>query len=425
MPNSTRKTGQPKAARLHYVPPKPKRFPLTPHPSGKWMKKIRGKLYYFGNWGRIVNGKMVRQPNDGRPEALADFNKKKDALYEGRTPRESSDDGLTIKELCNLYLTARKRSVDSGELSPRSFYECKQATDLVMEMGKTRLVDDVIPADFEALRAKMAKRWGPTRLGKFVGMVRTIFKYAVENKHIERPVVFGTEFRKPKKAVLRKKKQADGQKLFTSVEIRQLLNGATVAAKNGTSKKVPGATKQLRAAILLGINAGLGNSDIAGLQYSNLDLERGWLDYPRDKTGLPRRAPLWPETIEAVKLVINGRRPKAKRAEDANCVFINRGGRRMVQSTETSHTDYVTTAFCSLLRSMKINGRKGLGFYSLRHTFATIGLQTGDRDAVKAIMGHASHDMLSIYDETGPNDERLQSVVRCVHQWLFGDGGAK
>ncbi len=429
MPNSTRKSGQPKAARLHYVPPKPKTFPLTPHPSGKWMKKIRGKLYYFGNWGRIVDGQMVRQPNDGRPEALADFNKKKDALYEGRVPREASGDELTIKALCNEFLTAKTLLVEAGELSPRSFYECKQATDLIIAWGKTRLVDDITPADFRQLRATMRKGrrkpWGPARLGKFVGLVRSVFKHAVDNKLIDRPIAFGTDFQKPKRAQFRKQKTLNGKKLFTADEIRQLLNGTTVKDKHGKEQAVPGAKKQLRAAVLLGLNAGLGNSDIAGLQYEHLDLKRGWIDYPRPKTWMPRRAPLWPETVEALNTVINGRRLKAKRPEDANCVFLNRGGRRMVQSTETSHSDYVTAAFGKLLRSMKINGRKGLNFYSLRHTFATIGLQTGDRDAVKTIMGHASNDMLSLYDETGPSDERLQAVVNHVHGWLFAEGGAK
>src|SRR5205823_545790 len=105
-------------------------------------------------------------------------------------------------------------------------------------------------------------------------------------------------------------------------------------------------------------------------------------------------------------------RPSPKNpGEDAGCVFLNRLGSRFVQSTEKCHTDYVTTAFGKRLKQLKINGRKGLNFYSLRHTFATIGLQTGDRDAVKSLMGHAHHDILSGYDQSGPDDGRLRAVT--------------
>jgi len=34
------------------------------------MKKIWGQLIYFGNWGRRVNGKMERMPDDGWQNAL-------------------------------------------------------------------------------------------------------------------------------------------------------------------------------------------------------------------------------------------------------------------------------------------------------------------------------------------------------------------
>ena len=42
MPKSTAKVGRNK-------PQKPAaNFPLTRHPSGRWCKKLRGKVYYFG-----------------------------------------------------------------------------------------------------------------------------------------------------------------------------------------------------------------------------------------------------------------------------------------------------------------------------------------------------------------------------------------
>jgi hypothetical protein len=35
------------------------------------MKKIRGKIHYFGRWGRVVDGKVVRVEGDSWKEALS------------------------------------------------------------------------------------------------------------------------------------------------------------------------------------------------------------------------------------------------------------------------------------------------------------------------------------------------------------------
>lgn len=424
--------------RKHFVPPKPyPGFPLTPHASGKWMKKIRGKLHYFGRWGRIIDGKMVRLPEDGWHEAKAIFDDQKEALYAGRTPRLVSDDDLTIKYLCNKFLTAKLRKRESRALSQRSFQEYRRTTDLLIrEFGNDRLIDDLVADDFECLRAKIAETCGPVRLGNEITRVKSVFKYAIDNGLIDRPVRFGSEFRKPDKAMLRKHRAEGGKKLFTAAELRLILNAldgrqVSVAsqAKGGKRLKVKlKADLQLRAAVLLGINAGAGNTDVANLQNKHLDLKDRWLNYPRGKTGIARRVPLWAETIAALKASI-AQRPMPKDDADKDCVFLNsrRGScSRLVVVSETSRTDYVSRAFGKVLEKLDINGRRGLNFYSLRHTFATIGLQTGDRDAVKALMGHAEGDMLSAYDETGPSDARLQAVVKHVHDWLFAkEGGAK
>src|SRR5688572_16518884 len=77
-------------------------FPLTPHPSGAWQKKIRGRIHYFGKWGRRINGVMTRVPGDGWEEALAQYKAQADDLHAGRTPQVAAGE-LTVADLCNRF----------------------------------------------------------------------------------------------------------------------------------------------------------------------------------------------------------------------------------------------------------------------------------------------------------------------------------
>ncbi len=56
-------------------PTKPyKDFPLFPHATGRWAKKIRGKLHYFG-------------PSKNPDEAMKKYLAQRDDLQAGRAPR--------------------------------------------------------------------------------------------------------------------------------------------------------------------------------------------------------------------------------------------------------------------------------------------------------------------------------------------------
>src|SRR5262245_24920807 len=111
--NSTRKARSRKPTDIRPKKPYPD-FPLTPHASGKWMKKIRGTIHYFGNWARRVDGKLVRVDGDGWQAALELYKAQADDLHAGRTPRAKSD-GLTVAVLCNRFLTAKKHQLDAKE----------------------------------------------------------------------------------------------------------------------------------------------------------------------------------------------------------------------------------------------------------------------------------------------------------------------
>jgi integrase len=342
---------------------------------------------------------LTHVDGDGWREALAEYKAVADDLHAGRKPRETTN-GLTVADLCNRFLTAKTHALDAGEIGARTFADYKAFTDrLVSTFGKGRPVDDLRADDFEALRAGLAKQYGPVRLGNEIQRVRTVFKYGYEAGLIDRPVRFGPQFKKPSANVLRKHRAAGGTKMFEAEELRRLIDAAGV---------------QLRAMILLGVNAGFGNSDCGTLPLSALDLKGGWVRFPRPKTGVERRCPLWPETVEALRAAL-ARRPTPKDDADTGTVFVTKYG--SAWASEGS-SDAVKLEFGKLLRKVGLN-RPGVGFYALRHTFRTVADATRDFPAVRMVMGHADDSIDQTYRER-IDDERLHAVAGYVRRWLFG-----
>ena len=107
-------------------------------------------------------------------------------------------------------------------MSPHTFANYKRAADvLVSHMGKGRLVADLDPQDFAALRNKMAKKWGPHRLAVTIQHIRSVFKHAFDAGLIPTPVRFGPGFKRPTKKTFRLHRAEQGPKLFTADELRR------------------------------------------------------------------------------------------------------------------------------------------------------------------------------------------------------------
>jgi integrase len=399
------------SSKNHIAPTKPSKphpdFPLFPHATGRWAKKIRGQFHYFGAW----------HDPDG---ALKKYLDQKDDLHAGRKPKEQVSAGVTVKDLCNRFLLVKQGLVESGELTQRSWDDYKAAGAICIdEFGKGRLVADLRPEDFTTLRTKLARKWSPTTLGNVIQRIRIIFKFGFDEELIDRPIRYGQNFKRPSRKTIRLERARKGPKLFTATEVRMLIDGALVVGKEGPELVRPG--KPMRAMVLLAINAGLGNADCGHLPTSALNLEAGILDFPRPKTGVSRRAALWPETVQAIREAIEAR-PEPRDPENQGLAFITKYG---LPWFKDKADQTLAKEFGKLLRALGINGRQGLGFYTLRHTFRTIADGTKDQPAVDHVMGHEVAHMSSHYRE-GISDDRLKAVSDHVRAWLFGgkDGGA-
>jgi integrase len=371
------------------IPAKPyPDFPLFYHHCGQWAKKIKGKIRYFG-----IDAK----------EAVKLYLQERDQLLAGVDPKR---DSATVGNAVNWFLAAKESQVRAGDITQRSWRDYSLTGDrIIKQLGRQTFCDDLTPAHFDILRDHFAAGSGPVTLGGHVRRTRIIFKWAVDNEYLERPVRMGTGFKVPAKRLLRAARQAASSKMFEAAEVRSMLEHASPT---------------IRAMILLGINCGFGNTDVAGLPLSAVDLKAGWVNWPRPKTAVERRCPLWSETVKALK---EAKRPRPALDGDANLVFLTRAGHRWVRTKDGGDgkpglpLDALSQAFRKLLTACGID-RPGVGFYALRHTFRTIADSSRDFPAINRIMGHADNSIADLYRER-IDDYRLSAVVEIVRKWLF------
>lgn len=114
-------------------------FPLTPHRGAKqWCKKINGRVHYFGK---------LDDPDSAEKRYLAE----KSDLESGRTPKPAQVTlgRVDVSFACNAFLTAKRRRVESQEITERTWQELlKTCQSMTKTFGRDRLVSDLRGEDF-------------------------------------------------------------------------------------------------------------------------------------------------------------------------------------------------------------------------------------------------------------------------------------
>ncbi|MDP1797626.1 MAG: site-specific integrase [Planctomycetaceae bacterium] len=392
---------------------------------------MRGKLHYFGRWGNSVAGELVIVDDFDRAARDAEDEYKRDwhgiVSGRGRSAYTTGRGGKTIHDITEWFFLHNKKKQSDGELSAFSLNEYYRVCVTVEKFfGPDRHVADLSPFDFENLRAHIGKDCTLVTLRGKINRIRVLFSHAHKYQLIDRPVSYGAAFDRPKDLHIRGERNRAGERLFERVDLLRMLTltdgkPITVGDDVVTLPKSP----PLRAMLLLGLNAGFGNTDVSSLPQSAVNLATGWISFPRPKTQIQRKVPLWPETVAAITeaLVV---RPAPKDPADANLCFLTERGTPFVrlQQSKTNENrqvciNAIARRFEALIRALKIDGRRGLGFYTLRHVFETVAGESRDQVSVDSIMGHVDSTMGGQYRER-ISEERLRAVVDHVHDWLFG-----
>lgn len=267
-------------------------FPLIAHPNGQWCKKILGKVHFFGVWA---------DPD----AALEHYHKIAGDLHVGREPTSADDGELTVKELGSKYLAYQMGRASTGQIGPRWFEDCRRVLkQFAGNVGTARPVVSLATDDSQQYRRLLGTRGlrgkglGVHAITRTLTVVIGTFKWGVETGLVEQMPRWGKAFAKPSAADVRrsraKRERENGKKLLSAEQICALLDAAM---------------PDVKAAILLGINGGLGNTDCSVLPRAAVDLAQAVIEFKRPKTAVRRVVPLWPETVFALRTVLEADTP--------------------------------------------------------------------------------------------------------------------
>ncbi len=169
--------------------------------------------------------------------------------------------------------------------------------------------------------------------------------------------------------------------------------------------------------IWLGLNCGLGCTDCSELRWEHLDLHHRRVDFPRSKTGVRRNLVLWDETVEALK-ALSKTNERVFNTDNGNAYV--RVVRKVYKdgTSKLLNYDAVGRNFSRLLKKTGIKTEKGVGFYTLRRTAATMAAKSGDPFSVQRLLGHADLKMATTYvqDVSEQTDRVINNTRKLIVQ---------
>jgi integrase len=370
----------------------PSDYPLTPHRSGQWRARINGKDYYFGT---------LDDPDAAREQ----FEYDAPFIEQGLPiPDPTKADRTTLAGVLDRWLDYQRGRMEADGIAAKTYDDYRRVAEFMRDrLGDATPVELLTPERWTTLRSDIDSiTTSPTVASRYVTIAKMPFRWAWDSAIIQNPVRFGPAFKVANKAAMRKARHKAQARTFTASEIHKLIDAASV---------------NMRAMLLLGINCGMTQAEVAGLQWSDINTKLKRLDTLRNKTGVKRVAPLWPETLKALKEV--------PRRDDTDRIFTTRHGNPYIsdyisKDGKVYPRDNVSREFNRTADVAKLQLADRLGFGKLRHTFRTVADASRDANAIKRIMGHevGSGAVEATYIDDIEH-KRLKDVTDHVRAWFI------
>jgi integrase/recombinase XerD len=225
-------------------------------------------------------------------------------------------------------------------------------------------------------------RLGVRSQARHLVAIRQLFKFLLKERVLKEDPVADIELPRPTRAL----------PTFLDVdEVERLLAAPDTSHARGLRD---------RAMLEVLYATGLRVSELVGLPYEGLDLERGFV-MVRGKGNKERVVPLGQMASASLKEYLQRARPEFLGAEQTHeALFLRAGGEPMTRQ-----------GFWKLLKGYALQAgiKKSISPHKLRHSFATHLVERGvDLRAVQAMLGHADLSTTEIY--THVNRERLRRL---------------
>lgn len=300
-------------------------------------------------------------------------------------------DAVTVRQLASAYIQFCDREVEAENMSPRHRLNLVNAANRFGRFvgGDTPLAT-LGAAHFAAYRLSLGKQ-SPMSMASIIARVTSMFRWGSANGVLERPIVFGSDWRRPNKRSMRDQRMS-ASKSFSADEVRALWREADTL---------------WRCWIALGVCAGFLASDLVAMPRDVIDGDV--IDYRRKKSGKMRRiVPLGP----IAEVLGKYRRPAPADDRYDELVFLREDGQPFNRAGYQSET---TGLFRELQERAGVY-RKGRSFSGLRTTCFNA-LVTDQSDIVRGVIfGRKPTSMAAVdwenYLEAGID---MHSVALAVH----------
>lgn len=246
-------------------------------------------------------------------------------------------------------------------------------------------VREVLPPHLRRFLAEESvRRPAPSSQARTVAALKCFFRFLYENEQIDRD---------PARVLRTPKKRETLPDVLDRRELARLID-ATVRS-DVWKRKHDGKRERDRLLLALFAYAGLRRSELLGLDWQDVDLERRLLKIRRAKGGRQRTVPIHP-ALEP--LFVDYLRIRAGDTEPA--LFVGVQGKRLSQTI-------LTQTFLRYARAAGVNRRKRVTPHTLRHVFASELLRAGaNLRQIQELLGHKHLDSTQRYTRVTAHELR-------------------